>query len=279
MIDSVSTVSAWAVDANGNYVYDTSGNHVSIQKTPDKILVSGIIGWPPDTSLAGVTSTDQYQVGKDSTSMPADQKSLWDYMPICSIPSIQASDGNVYKTYGGLRLKKFLDAFQKTDLGGNPIQNAFSLCNPDFTSAMTQIANAIVQVLKPGCVQYPLIDTNPNAPGVQPECQVVDRISCDTPGKGQCLSSGYEEYSRKECIDSTTGLPLDPTSPQVGHIPDSARPCWYLYYDTTAAGCQGTYMGQRITVLRPSGTTAPAGTLLSMKCLTCARADQNCPAL
>ena len=71
MIDSVNWISVWVVDSNGNYVYDTpTGNHVSVQKTPDKILVSGIIGWPPDTNLPGVPTSDQYQIGIDTTSLP-----------------------------------------------------------------------------------------------------------------------------------------------------------------------------------------------------------------
>jgi hypothetical protein len=79
MIDSVNGVSAWVVDSNGNYVYDSNGNHLSTQKSPDKILVSGIIGWPPD---ANSLSAAQYQIGIDTTSLPpADTE--WDYMPIC----------------------------------------------------------------------------------------------------------------------------------------------------------------------------------------------------
>jgi hypothetical protein len=279
MIDSVNGVSAWVVDASGNYVYDANGNHVSVQKTAAKILVSGLIGWPPDpnTALPGVLTSDQYQIGIDTTALPHPQDTLWDYMPICSIPSIHAvSDNNIYKAYGGLRLKKFLDAFQKTDVNG-PVQNTFSLCNADFTDAMTQIANAIAQVLKPGCVQYPLVDGDPSTPGVQPECQVIDKIACGTPGNPpNCLASGYEEYSRPECIDPTTGLPLDPTSPPRDNVPDSARPCWYLYYDASVAGCPDTYNNQRITVLRPSGQTAPPGTLLAMKCFTCPATDATC---
>jgi hypothetical protein len=277
MIDSVNSISAWVVDSNGNYVYDENKNHRWIQKSPDKILVSGIIGWPPGTSLAGVTTSDQYQVGIDTTSLPQPQNTYWDYMPICTVPASKSADGNIYKAYGGLRLKKFLDAFQKKDTQGNPIQNTFSLCNQDFTVAMTAIANAIVQVLKPGCVEYPLIDTNSAAPEVQPECQVIDRIPCDNPGTDKCLQSGYTETSRKECIDTGTGLPLNPVTPAINNIPDSARPCWYLYYDKSQAGCPNTYKGQRITVLRPSGTNAPAGTVLDLKCLTCARTDQTCP--
>ncbi len=289
MIDSINGISPWVVDSNGNYVYDSSGkNHTSIQKTPDKLLVYGIIGWPPDTNLPDVQTTDQYRIDKDATSKPPTEATLWDYMPICWIPSVTSSDGNIYKGYGGLREKKFLDAFQKTDSNGNPVQNTFSLCNQDFTGPMTAIANAIVQVLKPGCVQYPLIDTNSSAsaPGIQPECQVIDRIPCDVPGTpASCLPTGYEETSRPECIDPTTGLPLnpvtatDPTKAPITNIPDTdqARPCWYLYYDTDPyKGCPNAYHNQRITVLRKSGTNAPAGTILDLKCLTCARADQKC---
>ena len=283
MIDSVNGVSAWVVDSNGNYVYDTNGNHLSIQKSPDKILVSGIIGWPPD---ANSLSAAQYQIGIDTTSLPSPANTEWDYMPICKVDSIKSADGNIYKAYGGLRLKKFLDAFQKTNPQGT-VQNTFSLCNADFTTAMQQIANAIVQVLKPGCVDYPLIDTQP-APAagqqrgpVQPECQVTDRIACDTPGQGKCLVTGYQENPLPECIDKTVNppAPLNPTNPALGNIPDSDRPCWYLYYDKSATGCPTSYLGQRITALRKSGTTAPAGTLLGMQCLTCAKATQDCPPL
>jgi hypothetical protein len=287
MINSVNGITAWAVDANGNYVY-ASGNHVSVQKRPDQILVSGIIGWPPDAALAGVTISDQYQIGIDTTSLPVPQNTYWDYMPICTVPTITSADGNIYRAYGGLRLKKFLDAFQKTDLNGNPVQNTFSLCNADFTTAMSAIANAIAQVLKPGCVQYPLIDTQPNPISggpIQPECQVTDKIPCDSPGTNGCLASSYIENPLPECRDPTSGLPFDPTttsptSAQLDVVPDSARPCWYLYYDPDpVSGCPDAYNHQRITALRPSGTQAPAGTVLAMKCLTCARADQACSPL
>ena len=266
MIDSINTVS---VNVNGT----------DILKRPEQILVSGIIGWPQNMD----PSTVNWTIGKDATSIPTSQATLWDYMPICTIPTQTSADKNIYKAYGALRNKKFLDAFAKTDTQGNPVQNVFSICNPaNFTDAMTAIGNSIVQVLKPGCVQYPLIDTDPITPGTQPECQVVDRISCDTPGattpQGLCLTSGYVENPLPECMNGT--VPLTPTKPETNNVPDSARPCWYLYYDTSpTTGCPNAYLGQRITALRKTNQTAPAGTLLSMKCLTCARSDQKCPAL
>jgi hypothetical protein len=132
-------------------------------------------------------------------------------------------------------------------------------------------------VLTPGCVQYPLVDTNSAAPGIQPECQVNDRVPCDTPGVGPCLQTGYVETSRPECMDTSTGLPLDPANPAIDNIPDTARPCWYLYYDPDPnRGCPSGYMHQRVTVLRPRGTNAPAGTVLDLKCLTCTASNPDC---
>jgi hypothetical protein len=240
-----------------------------------QILVASIIGWPPDSALAGVTVNTQYQLGMDPTwtGMFAVDATRYDYVPICEIPTIQSSTGNIYKAYYGYRHKEFVDAY-----GANG--QVYSIWNSDFTGPMTQIGNAIAQALKPGCVQYPLIDTDPTWPGVQPECQVSYNTSCNTPGSNGCLADGYTRTPLPECIDPTTGHPLDPTTYPTANIPDSARPCWYLYYDPNpTTGCPDAYMNQRITALGPSGQPAPAGTLLGMKCLTCANAGQECPPL
>jgi len=84
-------------------------------------------------------------------------------MPICSIPSQTSADGNIYKAYGGLRLKKFVDAFG--DKG-----QVFSICNSDFTNAMTQTGSDLVQAMtgNADCVPYALTDAAPNTPGLQP---------------------------------------------------------------------------------------------------------------
>jgi hypothetical protein len=265
-----------------------SVNWVKGVQAPQKILVSGIIGWPPDPNGPSLSSTvqttDQYRIDKDATSLPASQQNLWDYMPICSDPAQKAADGNIYKAYGGLRLKQFVDAF-----GANG--HVFSICNSDFTSAMQQIGNAIVQVLKPGCVRYPLIDTDPNTPDItEPECQAIDRIPCATPGGNGCLQTGFRDTPLTECKDGQGNI-LDPASldPSVvgqaavdqlltNNISEASRPCWYLSYDNSAAGCADVYKGQRISVLRQTGTVAPPGTFLAMQCLTCASPDGICPA-
>jgi hypothetical protein len=253
-------------------VQDVVDNIKGLKAQPkDKILVSGIIGWPPDPKVdtnlpASLQQNANYRIDKDSTSLPASQQNLWDYMPICSDPNQKSNDGNIYKAYGGLRLKKFVDAFG--DKG-----QVFSICNSNFTNAMTQIGNAIVAVLTPGCVGYPLIDTDPNTPGLQPECRVNDQVPCSPPGKDGCLENGYRETPMPECKDSNGNL-IDPTTPDPNSVPDSARDCWYLSYDKTALGCATAgFNGQRISALRKSGTVAAPGTNLAMKCLTCPNAD------
>ncbi len=246
----------------------------------EQILVSGIIGWPEGGKLDSV----EYRIGKDETSK--EQKNLWDYMPICSVPSETSADGEIYKAYGGYRLKKFIDGFNENG------QGVFSLCSTDnFKDAMKQIGDAIVRKLKPGCVAYPLIDRDPNIEQVQPECQVIDQKICDTPGqKGTgCLLSGYQEDRLSECKDPN-GNTVNPTwsLEQIrAAIPDDEahRPCWYLIYDGNKnSGCPDAFNNQKITALRPGNGNAPPGTYLDMKCLTCAlptteTGESSCPAL
>ncbi|HJX64057.1 MAG TPA: hypothetical protein VJ860_08900 [Polyangia bacterium] len=266
-----------------------SVNWVKGAQAKQKILVSGIIGWPPgpnDTAMpASVQRNDNYRIDKDATSLPDSQKNLWDYMPICWDPNQKSADNNIYKAYGGLRLKQFVDAFGEKG-------QVFSICNSDFTNAMVQIGNAIVQVLTPGCVTYPLIDSDGTTPITEPECVVFDRSPCSTPGSNGCLQSGYTETRLPECKDAQ-GKILDPSrldpslsnQQQVDALLDSSisqnsRPCWYLSYDNTKLGCQNvSYKGQRISALRKADTVAPPGTFLGMQCLTCASANQVCDPL
>jgi hypothetical protein len=275
----------------------------------DKILVSGIFGWPPDVwplpapdpswpsdVVVSSLANTKYQIGKDATSTKG-QENLWDYMPICSIPSQKSSDGNIYKAYGGLRLKEFVKAFTRTGENGNDQVNTFSICKSNFTDAMTQIGQAIAKVLTPGCVPYPLIDIQPSVPNggtpgpIQPECQAIDHQPC---GDG---NGCYNDTSILECKDSQ-GLPLNPklldpgTTAQPGYsrtqidavlntISQDQRPCWYLSYDHSVTGCPAAPNGQRISALRKTGILAPPGTELQVKCLTCSNADPNqpCPRL
>jgi hypothetical protein len=222
----------------------------------DNIFVAGIIGWPQ----SGDFSSAKYRIDKDASSSPASLSGLWDYMPICSIPSVKSEDGNIYKAYGGLRLKKFIDGF-----GDNG--KTYSICNNDFTEAMTDIAAEIAKKFSAGCVEYPLLDSDPSLDGVQPGCQAMDLIPCDNPKVGRCSAGGYEETVLLSCKDAA-GLPLNPDGPQLDSIPEANRPCWIFSYDKGPYGCAGALQNQRISVLRRTGIVVPAGTRLDLKCRT-----------
>jgi hypothetical protein len=232
------------------------------ERPDDQILVAGIIGWPKDGATGGL----KYRIGKDSTSMPVEQQKLWDYMPICTLPNERSDDGNIYKAYGAFRLKKFIDGFHG---------QTYSICDMDnFKDAMQMFGEAVVKRLRPACVNYPLVDTDPNIPQIQPECKVVDMVSCDSPGSGVCHMAGFEETPIPECINPTTGAPLTPSNPEKAQVGEANRPCWYLVYDKNPdTGCPNAPNGQRISALRVADGVAPVGTLLSLSCRTCTGLD------
>jgi hypothetical protein len=238
------------------------------QRPSEQILAAGIIGWPQDGNLDGV----EYRIDKDGTSQPVDQQKLWDYLPICKIPDQKSADGNIYKAYGGLRLKKFIDGLKKPDE-----TNVFSLCNPDFSDALGRIATALGKRIAPGCIHYPLVDVDANRPGLQAECIVNQMLSCDTPGQGGCLTSGYQETMIPQCWDGQ-GYPLDPENPQVETVSAEARPCWYLRRDVSDLGCTQTPWSVRPLLLTRDGGALPPGSLLQMSCLTCTDGQGGCQA-
>ena len=179
--------------------------------------------------------------------------------------------GKVYKAYGGLRLKQFIDAYKK-----GYDENTLSICNPNFTFAMAQIGGGFGGERHPACIEYPLIDIDPSTPETQPECHAILKIPCETPGQADCLSSGYRETLLPECRDPVSGLPLNPANPEPGSVPDLIRPCWYLFYDTTPTGCPDSSNGQRIAVLFEPERGPPPASLLTVKCLTCPDSDPEC---
>jgi hypothetical protein len=256
-----------------------SVNSVKGAQAKQKILVSGIIGWLPGPNATNLPPDLQinpnYRIDKDATSLPASQQNLWDYMPICTIPSQMSADGNIYKAYGGLRLKRFIDAFGN---GGRTL----SICNTDFTNAMAQVPDvgrSMMEVSSPGCIDAPLIDTDPNTPEIEPDCQVFYQSPCDTLGIAGCQQTGWATRPLSECKDAQ-GKILDPASLEhsvysqaqidavLATVSENLRPCWYISYDNSFLGCAASYDGQRISYLPTSGIVAHPGALLVAECLT-----------
>jgi hypothetical protein len=126
-----------------------------LKKYPgEQVLVSGIFGWPlSDAEMATAT----YKIGPVPNPNPADsaQPTVFDYLPVCYDPNhppvnpdpATGVDGEAvgYGATGGLRMSAFVDEF-----GANG--QKFSICQPDFTAAMSQIGATLSRKMHNQCV-------------------------------------------------------------------------------------------------------------------------------
>jgi hypothetical protein len=193
-----------------------------LKKRPDQqILVSGIFGWPNTQNTMG----HQYRYIRQGAQGI-------DLAPIC-----QYRDGDAMP---GLRLKQFVESFGASG-------SFFSICQEDFTPALRQIGEKLAAKLGNPCISAPVVDTNGSMAGVQPDCQVIDRI----PAAG-----GFKDEALPPCSNNVRS-------------PSGA--CWRLAGDP---GCGES--GFKIDVDR-GGKMALPGTQQAIKCLTCAKAgDARC---
>ena len=153
-----------------------------IKSDPDnQILVAGIFGWPrsdPNNpqvfkdNMAAAT----YKIAPIPNPNSADTQhpTVFDSWPVCYDPNHMPANATTDKGTGfdataagwgataGLRNSAFVDQF-----GVNGLK--FSICEPDFTNAMSVIGDAIAKKLQNLCVDYKLLDSDVNTPGLQPD--------------------------------------------------------------------------------------------------------------
>jgi hypothetical protein len=115
---------------------------------PDRIIVSGVIGWRDDVQV-------NYAIQRGATRPGS---GLLDLVPVCNTEAGTAAPA--------LRLKAFTDAF-----GSNGSWH--SICGADLRGAMQQIGRAIVKA--DSCLPTPPLDTDPDREGLQPDCVAYER--------------------------------------------------------------------------------------------------------
>jgi len=161
----------------------------ALKPDPSKIFVAAIAG-PPDPY-------DVIMVDAPARTSDAQAGIKW--------PNVAHSCMENSGEYGdpGVRLKAFVDAF-----GANGVFE--SICADSFAPALTAIASTIGQVLRPKCIEGPLVDKDPNRPGLQPDCAVVDH-SFDDQG-----------------VETSTVVPScadEPTAPKCWQLADDPTDC------------------------------------------------------
>ncbi len=126
---------------------------------PDQeVIVAGIVGVPTD--YAGPEDI----VYQDA--MDPDFQVNYGIGPGCS-----SSAGEAVPP---VRIREFARAFE---VGGKP--NLFSICQDDYSDALRQIAEALVDQTEPACMEACVADTEPSTPDrLDPDC-VVEEVSPD----------------------------------------------------------------------------------------------------
>lgn len=195
----------YAVDEYVQFLY-------GLKRSPDQVLVATIAG-----ELEPVNVVSRY-----------DERQNLDYVALDY--SCNEDDAEAVPP---IRLSAFVHGF------GEANRQETSICADDFSNALDDIGNLIVKRAA-ACLEGNLKDTDPESPGLQPECVV----GLTEPEEDERLLS--------ECDDTE-----NPTA-------SSLLPCYTL---TSNPSCADTATGLSPKVHYPEGFTVPIGTTSSVHCL------------
>ncbi len=166
----------------------------------------------------------------------------YDYLPACDIPGTG-------KAAPAIRVKKFVDAFA-------PNNSIDSLCGgaQAISKALQKIGDKLFELLSSTCIDAPLADKDSDQTnGVQADCHVSDRRPSPS-------CTGFLDTPLPQCDAG-----LEP------------RPCWRLVTKTDDPTVDCPASNTKYEVKRPGDGPAPLNTQEVVKCLTCAKKnDQQC---
>jgi hypothetical protein len=146
------------VDEFVQYVKLLKGNR------PDKILVSGVIGWDLTPNTQNTDPTAMYGITQ-RPSLQNPMETEIDTAPICSAMATGSAAP-------GIRLHKFITSFENNSV--------HVICQENLRDAMSEIGMKLANLVANTCITARLVDTdgnaNNNVPVPQADCQVVDRV-------------------------------------------------------------------------------------------------------
>jgi hypothetical protein len=232
----------------------------ALRSDPSQVFVAGIFGWPLDDAAM---ASAKYKIARvpNPNIQDTQHPTVYDYWPVCydpnHMPSAATTDSATgfdataagWGATGGLREAAFIDEF-----GPNGMK--FSICQPDFTNAMSSIGTAMAVKLQNLCLDYKLFDSDLSTAGLQPDCRVVFRTPQQDPN----------DPTKIMYVESQATLPQCPATATIGNV---AADCWQLTNDTNRCPVNG----QLVTVLRTAAELAAGplvpGSQVGLHCHVC----------
>jgi hypothetical protein len=233
----------------------------NLKSSPDdQILVAGIFGWPIGGDFSKAEPV-KFDLRPNPNLQDTVHPIIFDYWSFCYDPDHRpthpdAKTGFDADAWGwgagpGVRESAFIDEF-----GANGLK--FSICETDYSGAMSEIGATLAKKLQNLCVDAKLYDTNLGNGSPAFDCRVVYR-------RPIVDAAGMVTYT-----EDANSLPrCDPSFSTSNPPPDGSSDCWKLVDDWSK--CPNS--GQLIEVLRTkaeiqSGPLTP-GTKVGMQCRTC----------
>jgi hypothetical protein len=150
-----------------------------------------------------------------------------------------------------------LELAEATRIGDR--HNAISICEDDYAPALTDLAQAIPDILRPACMTTCVADADPDTAELEPTCHVDQEV----PRRGR-------ETERQNV----------PACDHDERLPPGEDVCFVaLVDDDLSAECDDSGWNLEFRIVRREGVRAPIGTRLSATCLVSQRPELDCPNL
>jgi ferredoxin len=170
--------------------------------------------------------------------------------------------GCTYNSAGGMssarppvREREFAEAFE---IGDEP--NLYSICQDDYSDALSAIANAIRDQIRPACMTACVADTDQVTTGLQPQCTLIQEAP-------DVASGDVIETNIEKCAGD-------------GSLPDGEDVCFLtLVEDNLSEICAEEGWNLEFQLVRRDGVPAPGGTSVSATCQLSQNKQIDCPGL